>query len=121
MEREREALLSLKNGLIDDYGHLSSWQSDGCCEWHGVKCNNTTGHVIALRVNGVKLRGNIGSSLLELHHMEYLDLSRNDFGGIPIPEFIVSMKQLQHLYLGSSNFSGIVPLQIGNLMIGPSI
>ncbi|KAG6404798.1 hypothetical protein SASPL_132374 [Salvia splendens] len=115
MEREREALLSFKNGLIDDHGHLSSWQSDECCEWYGVECNNTTRHVITLRVNGVKLRGKIGSSLLELHHLDYLDLSRNDFGGIPIPELIVSMKQLQHLYLGSSNFSGIVPIQIGNL------
>ncbi|XP_047965165.1 receptor-like protein EIX1 [Salvia hispanica] len=119
IEREREALLSFKNGLIDDYGCLSSWQSDKCCKWYGVWCSNTTGHVIALRLNsddyGGKLRGEVGSSLLKLHHLNYLDLGSNDFGGNPIPKFIGSTKQLQHLYLVRSNFSGIVPPQIGNL------
>ncbi|XP_047949649.1 receptor-like protein EIX1 [Salvia hispanica] len=115
MEREREALLTFKNGLIDEDGILLSWQSDECCEWYGVECNNTTRHVITLQLDDANLRGKIGSSLLELHHLNYLDLSRNDFGGILIPEFIGSMKQLQHLYLRSSNFSGIVPPQIGNL------
>ncbi|XP_047947480.1 receptor-like protein EIX1 [Salvia hispanica] len=115
MESEREALLSLKNGFNDEDGALSSWQSDECCEWYGVVCSNTTRHVISLEVNGVRLKGKIGSSLLELHHLKYLDLSWNDFGGIPIPEFIGSMKQLQHLDLSESNFSGIVPPELGNL------
>ncbi|XP_047949654.1 receptor-like protein EIX1 [Salvia hispanica] len=115
VEREREALLSFKNGLIYEHGHLSSWQSNECCKWYGVECSNATGHVISLQLNGVNLRGKIGSSLLELHHLNSLGLSWNDFGGIPIPEFIGSMKQLQHLYLRSSNFSGNVPPQIGNL------
>ncbi|XP_047949650.1 receptor-like protein EIX2 [Salvia hispanica] len=108
-------LLTFKNGLIDEDGILSSWQSNECCRWNGVECNNTTRHVITLQLDDANLRGKIGSSLLELHHLNYLDLSRNDFGGILIPEFIGSMKQLQHLYLRSSNFSGIVPPQIGNL------
>ncbi|XP_047955458.1 receptor-like protein EIX2 [Salvia hispanica] len=60
LEREREALISFKKGLIDDYGYLSSWQSDECCKWYGVRCSNTTGHVIALQLNfadyGGKLR-----------------------------------------------------------------
>ncbi|KAL1555496.1 receptor-like protein EIX2 [Salvia divinorum] len=115
MEREREALLSFKNGLLYEHGRLSSWRGDECCKWYGVVCSNTTGHVISLHLNGVNLRGNIGSSLLELHRLTSLGLSWNDFGGIPIPEFIGSMKQLQHLYLRSSNFSGTVPPQIGNL------
>ena len=96
IEREREALLSFKNGLIDEYGHLSSWQSDECCEWYGVECSNATRHVIALRLIGVASRGKVGYSLLKLHHLTYLDLSWNDFGGLPIPEFISSMKQVQH-------------------------
>ncbi|KAG6404797.1 hypothetical protein SASPL_132373 [Salvia splendens] len=115
VEREREALLSFKNGLIYEHGHLSSWQSNECCKWYGVECSNATGHVISLQLNGVNLRGKVGSSLLELHQLNSLGLSWNDFGGIPIPEFIGSMKQLQHLYLRSSNFSGFVPPQIGNL------
>ncbi|XP_047940770.1 receptor-like protein EIX1 [Salvia hispanica] len=94
-------------------------ESDECCKWYGVECSNTTDHVIALQLNttyydGV-LQGEVGSSLLELHHLNYLDLSWNDFGGNPIPKFIGSMKQLQHLYLIGCNFGGIVPPQIGNL------
>ncbi|XP_057792744.1 receptor-like protein EIX1 [Salvia miltiorrhiza] len=117
--RDREALLSFKNSLISDASFLSSWRSDECCEWYGVECSNTTRHVIALQLNtcdleGV-LRGKVGSSLLELHHLSYLDLSCNDFEGNSIPEFIGSMKQLQHLFLKDSHFSGIIPPQIGNL------
>ncbi|XP_057792810.1 receptor-like protein EIX2 [Salvia miltiorrhiza] len=117
--REREALLSFKNGLIGDDGFLSSWRSDECCEWYGVECSNTTRHVIALQLNACHyyggLQGKVGSSLLELHHLNNLDLSCNDFGGYSIPEFIGSMKQLQHLFLKDSHFSGIIPPQIGNL------
>ncbi|KAL1555663.1 receptor-like protein 47 [Salvia divinorum] len=115
IEREREALLSFKNGLIDDDSSLSSWRRDECCEWHGVECSNTTGHVITLQCDNCGLQGEIGSSLLELHHLIDLDLSMNDFGGIQIPGFIGSMKQLQHLFLSRSNFSGSIPPQLGNL------
>ncbi|KAL1556246.1 receptor-like protein EIX1 [Salvia divinorum] len=114
IEREREALLSFKSGLVDAYGILSSWQSNECCEWLGVECSNTTGHVTTLKC-AANLRGKIGSSLLELHHLKHLELTRNDFGGIPIPEFIGSMKQLQHLHLKSCNFSGTIPPQLANL------
>ncbi|KAL1555654.1 receptor-like protein EIX2 [Salvia divinorum] len=115
IESEREALLSFKNGLIDTYGSLSSWRSNECCEWDGVKCSKTTGHVVALQCDDYRLQGEIASSLLELHRLIDLDLSGNDFGGIPIPKFIGSMKQLQLLNLGSSNFSGTIPPELGNL------
>ncbi|KAL1560860.1 receptor-like protein EIX2 [Salvia divinorum] len=114
IESEREALLSFKNGVFDYYGYLSSWRSNECCKWYGVGCSNTTGHVTTLRLN-IRLQGEVGSSLLELHHLNYLDLSWNDFGGNPIPDFIGSMKQLQLLYLRGCNFSGIVPPPLGNL------
>ncbi|KAH6835602.1 hypothetical protein C2S53_007636 [Perilla frutescens var. hirtella] len=126
IEREREALLSFKEGLIDEYGVLSSWGSDEdrreCCEWHNVVCSNTTGHVISLLLRGVcdhghycPLRGKVSSSLLELRHLTYLDLSLNDFGGDRFPEFICSLNNLQHLNLQQTFFSGTVPPQLGNL------
>ncbi|KAL1555494.1 receptor-like protein EIX2 isoform X1 [Salvia divinorum] len=119
IESEREALLSFKNGLIDEYDVLSSWQSKECCKWHGVECSSTTGHVTTLQLSGLDhdgvLKGDVRSSLLELHHLNRLDLSLNDFGGIPIPEFIGSMKQLQHLSLSGSKFAGSIPPQLGNL------
>ena len=43
-EEEKQALLSLKRGLIDPGNRLSSWsnQQDGC-KWDGVRCDDNTG------------------------------------------------------------------------------
>ncbi|WRX11579.1 Leucine-rich repeat-containing N-terminal [Theobroma cacao] len=64
IEKERQALLMVKQSLIDDYGHLSSWgNEDGkkdCCLWRGVQCSNRTRHVIMLDlVHDNPLRGKI--------------------------------------------------------------
>ncbi|KAL7086740.1 hypothetical protein ACP275_13G019500 [Erythranthe tilingii] len=120
MESEREALLGFKKDLINSGDILSSWGIEDdkrdCCKWEGVECSNITAHVIRLRLDFFRLVGNnISSFLLELHYLEYLDLSYNDFGGNKIPQFVGSMKQLQHLNLISSNFSGVIPPQLGNL------
>ncbi|XP_047949629.1 receptor-like protein EIX1 [Salvia hispanica] len=117
-ESEREALLTFKNGLIDEQGVLSSWRGNECCKWRGVECSNTTGHVITLQIYMDyvgELQGEVRSSLLELHHLNSLALSSIYFGGIPMQEFIGSMKHLQHLSLSGCNFSGSIPSQLGNL------
>ncbi|KAL8031339.1 hypothetical protein ABFX02_13G017800 [Erythranthe guttata] len=120
IESEREALLEFKKDLIDIRGRLRSWGTeDDCCKWERVDCSDTTSHVIALRLDSLSLQmvgnNNISSALLDLPHLELLDLSWNNFGGIKIPEFIGSMKRLQHLNLGWSNFYGVIPPQLGNL------
>ncbi|XP_057951138.1 receptor-like protein EIX2 isoform X2 [Malania oleifera] len=58
-EKERHALISFKRELIDDFGMLSSWathhddvHNKNCCDWRGVLCNYSTGHVIALQLPG---------------------------------------------------------------------
>ncbi|XP_059627388.1 receptor-like protein EIX1 [Cornus florida] len=115
-----------KEGLIDDYGALSSWgnsSTEDCCKWRGVRCSNRTGHVMALHLHCPsdwendyqRLRGKISPSLLELQHLKYLDLSFNDFEGIPIPEFIGSFSSLQYLHLSDNGFVGTIPNQFGNL------
>jgi len=105
---EREGLLRFMKELTGD---LSSWGSGECCS---VTCSNTTGHVTRLILsNG--FGGKISPSLLELHHLNHLDLGRNDFGGDPIPAFIDSIKALEYLNLVDSNFSGAIPPQLGNL------
>ncbi|KAJ6868236.1 hypothetical protein NC651_033330 [Populus alba x Populus x berolinensis] len=59
IERERQALLKFKEGIIDDYGLLSTWGSEeekrNCCTWRGVGCNNRTGHVTSLDLSGFNL------------------------------------------------------------------
>ncbi|KAH6778988.1 hypothetical protein C2S52_010225 [Perilla frutescens var. hirtella] len=119
-ERERMALLKFKVELIDDYGRLSSWGSTNCCEWEGVVCDNRTNHVIALDLHGDPvplLRGKISPSLLQLPHLQYLDLSFNYFSGTTIPKFIGSLTKLHHLNLSYSNFVGPIPHHIGNLSV----
>ncbi|XAR65466.1 Non-specific serine/threonine protein kinase [Bertholletia excelsa] len=121
-ERERQALLFFKQHLVDDWGLLSSWGSEeykqDCCQWRGVECSNGTGHVIVLDIHGsspILLRGNITPSLLDLKHLQYLDLSGNDFGQTPIPKFLGSLTELRVLDLSYANFSGFIPGHLGNL------
>ncbi|KAL7586181.1 hypothetical protein Lser_V15G41226 [Lactuca serriola] len=57
----------------------------------------------------------VDSSLEDLRHLKYLDLSGNDFQGSRIPKFIRSFKQLSYLNLSHAGFEGIIPPHIGNL------
>ncbi|KAM0917935.1 hypothetical protein ACQ4PT_009331 [Festuca glaucescens] len=118
--RERDALLDFKAGLTDPGNFLSSWQGADCCQWKGVECSNGTGHVVTLRVSTgfyspELIGGEIRPSLLTLRHLDWLDLSENDFGGKPIPEFIGDLRSLTYLILSDSNFGGQIPPHIGNL------
>ena len=118
IERERQALLEFKESLIDDNNLLSSWGSEdakkNCCSWERVQCNNQTGQVLELRLDSCGLRGKISPSLIELHHLSYLDLSGNDFNNSEIPKFISSLSNLKYLILHSANLSGPIPFQLGN-------
>ena len=61
------------------------------------------------------LSGVLSPSLLELKYLNYLDLSYNDFQGIPIPNFIGSLNNLTYLNLSYASFAGMIPPHLGNL------
>ncbi|XP_034685664.1 receptor-like protein EIX2 [Vitis riparia] len=118
IEVKRKALLEFKHGLKDPSGRLSSWVGADCCKWRGVDCNNQTGNVVKvdLRDRGFfLLGGEISGSLLDLKHLTYLDLSFNDFQGIPIPNFLGSFERLRYLNLSHAAFGGMIPPHLGNL------
>ncbi|PQM35349.1 putative leucine-rich repeat receptor-like serine/threonine-protein kinase [Prunus yedoensis var. nudiflora] len=120
-ERDRQALLALKQGLVGDDGdRLLSWgreaQNKNCCQWEGVYCSSKqTGHVVKLDLKDQSLRGKISPELVKLQHLEYLDLSFNNFSWSKIPDFIGSLSNLIYLNLSQANFGGQIPNQLGNL------
>ena len=97
-EHERQALIKIKEDLIDDYGHLSSWSTrvgrEDCYKWRGVHCNNQTGHVtqLNLSISDVEpLRGKLSPFLSELQYLTFLNVSYNDFNHTQIPKCIGSL------------------------------
>ena len=115
-EKEKQALLMFKRGLIDPRNALSSWSDqEDCCRWAGVRCDNKTGRVRKLHVGYYDLSGEISPKLLELEHLNYSDLSFSNFNCTHIPSFLGSMGRLRHLNLGSARFCGLIPRQLGNL------
>ncbi|KAL4378564.1 hypothetical protein GQ457_02G033910 [Hibiscus cannabinus] len=121
IESEREALLKLKNDLIDPSNKLSSWVEGGnCCKWNGVVCHNLTGHVDQLHLAAepyewLKLGGTINPSLLQLKHLTSLNLSYNNFSSIQIPDFFGLLVSLTYLDLSLAQFQGPIPHNLGNL------
>ncbi|XP_023745085.1 receptor-like protein 47 [Lactuca sativa] len=132
-EQERAALFKFKHSVKDDFEILSSWVGNDCCLWEGIQCDSVTGTVESLHLRGdwgyfslsegyfdyvgegYLVGDEVNSSLAELSHLKYLDLSRNYFKGSRIPEFIGSLKQLVYLNLSNAGFQGIIPPHIGNL------
>ncbi|PQP96033.1 putative LRR receptor-like serine/threonine-protein kinase [Prunus yedoensis var. nudiflora] len=118
-EREMQALLAFKQGLVDDDNSLLSWgrevQNKDCCQWDGVYCSNHTGHVVKLDLGDQSLQGTISPKLVELQDLEYLNLSLNNFRGSQIPDFIGSFSNLRYLNLSNAKFGGEIPYQLENL------
>ncbi|PQP92833.1 receptor-like protein 12 [Prunus yedoensis var. nudiflora] len=113
IEKERQALLAFKHGLlVDDYNLLSSWSSEAqkqdCCRWIGVSCSNQTGHVIGLDLSykvigeDYYLQDIIGS----LSNLRYLDLSWTYFGG-KFPSHVGNLTNLAYLDLSANRFTNV--------------
>ncbi|XP_043809966.1 receptor-like protein EIX1 [Manihot esculenta] len=77
IKTEREALVKFKSSLHNNSNSLPSWVGDDCCRWHGVTCDDITGHVVKLVLSRASIMGNISLHLGNLSNLQYLDLSWN--------------------------------------------
>jgi len=112
-EKDRETLLTFKQGINDTLGLISTWSTENdCCAWEGVRCNNVTGRVTKIDLKGQPfieepiryLKGEINLCILELEFLNYLDLSYNDFDVIRIPSIQHNITHSSKLvYLDLSN------------------
>ncbi|GJW59892.1 leucine-rich repeat-containing protein [Tanacetum coccineum] len=95
------------------YPAMMSWNtSTDCCNWDGVTCDDSTGDVIGIILTCGMLKGTIhpNSSLFNLTHLRFLDLSRNKLNGT-LPSWLFTSPSLQALSLSDNMLSGNVPFQ----------
>ncbi|PRQ58037.1 putative non-specific serine/threonine protein kinase [Rosa chinensis] len=110
LEREREALLAIKQGLFNSI-RLLSWgnkaKNQDCCKWEGAYCDHLNGYSASSWRDMVSsldeildfqhFEGKLCPRLIELQHLEYIDL--NSIRLSQIPDFIGSLSNLRFLDL----------------------
>ncbi|MFS7977224.1 putative endo-polygalacturonase [Helianthus anomalus] len=121
MDNELQSLYLFKKSVFEPSSMLATWTCTSCCLWERVWCDGITENIKSLYLRGrisshhdFLVINDVDTSFVALKELQYLDLSWNDFQGSLIPQFIGSLKQLQHLNL-STSLSGILPDFIGNL------
>ncbi|KOM35809.1 hypothetical protein LR48_Vigan02g195900 [Vigna angularis] len=67
-----------------------------------------------ISLSSCSLTGQLPKALLNLQHLEDLDLENNDLNG-SIPDWIGELDHLQYLFVDSNMFSGFIPKSLGNL------
>ncbi|KAL0794851.1 hypothetical protein Bca101_066228 [Brassica carinata] len=122
---DEDALLEFKNEFPtsasdpdDPFAFsFSSWnKSSDHCSWKGVRCSANSGEVISLFLDSIFLNGSLkaNTSLLKLHHLYHLTLTRCNLRG-EIPSSLGNLSHLIQLDLSYNELGGEVPSSIGNL------
>ncbi|CAK9184898.1 unnamed protein product [Ilex paraguariensis] len=132
-EEERVALLQLKASINYPNGpSLPSWEDrvegynsieSDCCYWEGVKCNETTAHVVKLSLNKTRNR-RLGdwyfnaSLFLPFKELQDLDLSDNQLVGWVANEGFESLSgltKLEVLWLDGNYYNNTILSSLGVL------
>ncbi|KAK3404336.1 hypothetical protein EUGRSUZ_K00646 [Eucalyptus grandis] len=115
--KERYEIANVSGGPLAHPKTLSWKNSQDCCSWDGIECNENTGHVIVLDLGSSFLYGSIdnNSTIFRLAHLEKLNLGNNHFNYSQIPSRVGDLPRLTHLNLSASFFSGQVPSEIFKL------
>ncbi|KAL2344265.1 hypothetical protein Fmac_005550 [Flemingia macrophylla] len=118
LDHECSMLLCLKNNLTfnpTESKKLTFWnQSEDCCLWHGVTCNE--GRVIALDLSEESISGRLinSSALFSLKYLQSLNLAFNNLHSV-IPLELYKLNNMRFLNLSNAGFEGQIPHEISHL------
>ncbi|KAJ1397301.1 Leucine-rich repeat-containing N-terminal, plant-type [Sesbania bispinosa] len=111
------ALHALRSRLSDPNNVLQSWDPTlvNPCTWFHITCDSNN-HVIRLDLGNSNVSGSLGPELGQLHHLQYLELYRNDLRG-KIPEELGNLKKLisMDLRLNNNELTGSIPRELTHL------
>ncbi|KAG5029108.1 hypothetical protein JHK87_012622 [Glycine soja] len=131
---EVDALMALKNNMIDPSDALRSWDATLVhpCTWLHVFCNSENS-VTRVDLGNENLSGQLVPQLGQLPNLEYLELYSNNITGEipvelgsltnlvsldlylnkitgPIPDGLANLKKLKSLRLNNNSLSGNIPV-----------
>ncbi|KAL3019828.1 hypothetical protein AAZX31_05G110100 [Glycine max] len=131
---EGDALMALKNNMIDPSDALRSWDATLVhpCTWLHVFCNSENS-VTRVDLGNENLSGQLVPQLGQLPNLEYLELYSNNITGEipvelgsltnlvsldlylnkitgPIPDGLANLKKLKSLRLNNNSLSGNIPV-----------
>ncbi|XP_060204776.1 putative receptor-like protein kinase At3g47110 [Lycium barbarum] len=109
---DRQALIAIKDEIIDPFGSLSSWnESVPFCQWQGVVCGTRHHKVTELSLLDKKLAGVLSPAVGNLSFLIRLDIGNNSFSG-NIPSEIGRLRRLHYLHLYNNSFHGEIPVNL---------
>ncbi|PON32590.1 Mitogen-activated protein kinase kinase kinase [Parasponia andersonii] len=109
IDSDKRALLDFIS--VVPHGHKVNWDADNpvCTTWVGVSCSLNGSNVVAVRLPGVGLLGQIPTKTLgKLDALKILSFRSNRLSGT-LPPDILSLPSLRYVYLQDNNFSGSIP------------
>ncbi|KAG0496952.1 hypothetical protein HPP92_001643 [Vanilla planifolia] len=114
LSSERRALLAFSAAI--HHGNKLNWRlgTPTCSSWIGVTCTADGTRVVAVRLPGIRLLGNIPKNTLgRLGALQVLSLRSNELTGT-LPSDVASLPSLRFLFLQHNNFSGHVPSSLSS-------
>lgn len=113
IESDKQALVALKNSLIDPDNVLFDWDANrDPCTWNNIHCQNN--RVTSVLLSRNNLGGNLVPELGTLSALQDLSLINNTIEGT-IPAEFGNLENLQILGLSDNLLSGEIPPSLGNL------
>ncbi|KAG9456973.1 hypothetical protein H6P81_001481 [Aristolochia fimbriata] len=106
---EKDVLLQFKKQLKDPLGTIDNWEdSNSPCNFSGVSCDPTSGHVVEISLMSKSLSGELPPSIFDLPGLTGFVLSSNSISGI-LPSAVMNATNLRELNLSNNNFEGEIP------------